>query len=263
MSHDLKTPATARRHFLKLGSASVMFPLFGGSTLGAWAESNPQLQVGYWQGPDELQLLEPDFVRRGHRHGGHDDQSQATPGAAPRFVSADALRRGDLRFARGGARVTIHGLTEGRRADQPSSLNLDVHYRCGSGRDTEVVRSSVFSFSRHPVRNASAPVSVLVPVDARHGLAMSLSTARRSSEGLVSALLGSSGQSVSDRRTQEVRFAVDATPGAAKLRRGVYVIGLTEWSPFGTGQTGGRQLSAPDSRLRRHIGRRQAARPSA
>ena len=237
MSHDLKTPATARRDFLKLGSASMMFPLVGGSTLCAWAESNPPVQVGYWQGPlTSRQLLKPDSVRRGHGHGGDDDRSQATPGAVPRFVSADALRRGDPRFARGGARVTIHGLTEGRGADQPSSLNLDVHYRCGSGHDTEVVRSSVFSFSRHPVRNASAPVSVLVPVDARHGLAMSLSSECRSSEGLVSALLGSSDQSVSNRRTDEIRFAVDATPGAAKLRRGVYLIGVTESSAFSTNQ---------------------------
>lgn len=162
--------------------------------LAADAVSQGQVALGYWRGSDALPAL--------------DTLARVTAAALPErddtaafdIEPAQTIRRGDPRFAASGARVTVHGLigAEAALAALPE-VSLTAHFA--------PYHAAAFpAWSSAAGGGAAAGSAFTVPVDAEVGLALSLQVG----EGAALPL----------------RFALDAAPGGAKLRRGVYLVAL-------------------------------------
>jgi len=174
--HDLN-PSVRRRDFLVAGAGVALLPS------GSWwpgEGSCEHLAVGYCQDTP------PDI-------GGI-----AAPGPV---VAATRLAYGDPQLARGGVRVTVHGV-EGEadrlRRQGISAADLWVRFDVAGASPVEYL---AWSYRATPVENVGSPNRFTVPVDSGLTLALELG----------------------DKRF-ETRLTTGRVPGLAKLRAGRYLI---------------------------------------
>ena len=229
-----------RRDFLgcSLFSAGLLVPgVLRCGTAGARARrigdtgraGSGKVRIGYW---DESERLES-FEGLTHAAEGPlvDALNEPVPHAdctepcCHRIVDAAAMREGDPRFAKRGARVTIHGLflAGGARRDDLCAMSLFVH--AGPSRRVPFL---AWGCDSAIASNAGSPNVFRVAVEKTSGLSVSFDVAE---PGRLAARDRSPLDADSCQDHLVTHFAIDDARGKPKLRRGVY---LLSWSGSGS-----------------------------
>lgn len=204
-----KSSTIDRRRFLICSSACVLGP--AAVATSASGEDRPErtaepLAVGFWPGES---LPEP--------------RNRAV---APKIVPAESLPAGDSRLVRGGARVTVHGLTgevEALDACGIRSAALQVHFRPVGSNLPETVKFNSWSVSRGRVPGVSSALTFQVPVDAGAlDLSLDLDRDATAADRVRRIVLGSSHEELA------VRLDTGRRRHRPKLRQGLYVIPLRQ-----------------------------------
>jgi hypothetical protein len=211
-------PLWRRRDVLALGAAGLLAPLFEKLS---WAEGLAAsaavvvqpMPVAYIEGSDAIGNLRrlPRKIRRpGLQVEGQEERSL-------RVVPATSLPQGDTSLPGRPLRIRIDGLyppaalTRKRLRDLPLAVDLDAVF---PSPDPVLVRQPLryqaWSFRRKPW-DLSAPVSFRFPVD------------WQALPELVLKVRDTAGVTTVMRTT----FTLDNEPGRPRLRRGIYLLGLT------------------------------------
>ena len=224
-------PAIRRRDFLALGSTCFLSSLFLGSGLLAGSRAfkrlistdpraDEPLSVGYWRGSEGL----ADMDHLIHTSGSVGGDARTIPTNftreqapfRPDLIAAEALSVGDLRFARAGARVWIHGmfpLEDRRTCSGLDSLSIDVDFS-----PFHTTPFHAWHFQNASVPDCSSPSMFVVPIDKASGLTFSVEVTE------VADMRGEAPRQGG--RQVRAQFTLGREPGKLKLRRGVYFIGL-------------------------------------
>jgi hypothetical protein len=233
-----------RRDFLAFSSAALLSPWLAGAAqaqelLTADAGVLPAT-LGYLEGSDLLVNLRR--LPRAVRNPAAAVNVPEALGAIPEIVPAHTLPLGDTELVGRPLRLTIHGLYPGaalrgpaRRRQLPLAVDLDVIFPPPDPIFPKPAPYFAWSFRRRPGWNPSPPVSFVFPLDwyVYPELRLRVVPAAR---GAAPATL-------------RTRFTLDDESGLPRLRRGVYLIGLTPeaWrSGMALGELAG---SAPAGRV--------------
>ncbi len=198
-----------RREFLAFSTVGVLaatLPDF------AWADGKAApLSVGYIEGSETLRNLKrlPRAVRRPGLEG------DAETGL--RVVPADSLWAGDGNLYGRPLRIAIRGLYPPSTIDAkqrdllPLTADLDVVFPSFDPIDDRPNRFAAWSFRRHGGWNPSPPVR------------FQFEQAEETRLDLRLAVKEATGKATSF----ETRFTIDAEAGMPRLRRGLYLLGLS------------------------------------
>jgi|SRR6185295_14525290 len=201
----------SRREFLTVSSVGILgisLPTF------AWAKEGKAvpLSVGYVDGSETLRSLKrlPRAVRR--------PGLEADAETGLRVVPADSLWAGDGDLYGRPLRIAIRGLYpptsfEGKQRELlPLTANLDVIFPSFDPIDDRPNRFAAWSFRRRGGWNPSPPVRFEFEHAQESPLELSLSV--KDASGLVSSFA--------------TRFTIDRDSGMPRLRRGLYLLGLSQ-----------------------------------
>jgi hypothetical protein len=208
--------AISRRSLLKLGSTGTLAALAlklgseGRPLLWPWQDMTAVHQVrasvGYWRGSGAL--AKPATI--GFTSRVEDEPDTELPITGP-LISARQILRGDPELAEDGARLTLLGMS-------PPDDSLDAYPELASWAiDVEFQPNHeapfhAWRFDNGSVPSISSPSSFTVPLNVTRALEMTLSVA--STSGATSSL--------------PLLLSVGSEPMVSKLRRGVYVIALSD-----------------------------------
>lgn len=187
------------------------------------------LSVGYWAGdPDATPLNVAAWT------GGHRRPRASAEGFVADVVAAHRLPSGDERFAVTGARVAVKGAFEAARSivhPALAALSVDLLFDPVPGGAAETVPCHAWGLTRRPVANASAAVTLTLPVDRASGLGLTLARANQA-PGLASRLFHAAVRGAKSaeptRWTQSVRWTLGSEAGHPRLRRGVYFVACAD-----------------------------------
>lgn len=225
-----------RREFLLLGSAFAASPWLDRVAAAAQVETDgnasPVLEpasVGYLLGSDGYssvtrlpwELGTPTVV-----DGVTGQDVKALPMTV---VPAASLDSGEPTLA-AGVRMSVRGLYPGVDALEqggPEVARLDVLYPRTEDGASNQPRFFAWTLRRSPAVNASPPVTFTVPIDPAVGLTIVVELAPeaappRAVSGIRRRLVRGEPQVVA----RSVALSPGAEPGAAKLRRGIYLVSL-------------------------------------
>ncbi len=221
--HNTKFLTIRRRELLAFAPACALTSGLWHSRLAAAAEplqgltpADPRdlLTVGYWQGSAALARLD------GLRYATQAPDADDAPERAD-LIAAEALDRGDPRFARAGARVRLHGMFPVEdRPDDLASLSLDVPF--------EPFHDAIFhawGFENGTPPCAWPGTAFTVPIDGASGLTLIFDIAETGERrGQEASPTGSSEVPEAGTTRVVTRFSLGRERQTAKLRRGVYVV---------------------------------------
>jgi hypothetical protein len=215
-----------RRDFLTLGSAGLLAPLFGNL---AWAEplaaaaerSVPPMpmSVGYIDGSEEYRSFKrlPRKVRRPLLEvEGEEAES------SPIIVPAESLFQADTSLPGRPLKIHVHGLyppvalEHKRRREVPQAIDLEAIFPSPDPAFPTPLRYFAWSLRQKPGWDPSPPVIFRFPLDWQVLPQFVLRV--RGVDGVT--------------RVLRTKLTLDNEPGRPKLRRGVYLFGLTPgvWS---------------------------------
>lgn len=207
--HPSSLPLT-RRDFLTLssvGALAVSLPDF------AWAQERKTapLSVGYVEGSEELRSLKrlPRALRR--------PGLEADYETGLRVVPADSLWAGDGDLYGRPLRIAIRGLyppvaiEEAQRGALPLVANLDVIFPSFDPIDKRPKRFAAWSFRRRGGWNPSPPLRFGFEHAEESPLEVALAV--QDAAGAVTSFT--------------TRFTIDSERGMPRLRRGLYLLGLS------------------------------------
>ncbi|MFL6261953.1 MAG: hypothetical protein ACJ76Y_19825 [Thermoanaerobaculia bacterium] len=215
-----------RREFLTLGSAGLLAPLFGNlawaEPLAAASERSVQpvpMSVGYIDGSEEYRSFKrlPRKVRRPLL-----EKEGEEAEASPVIVPAESLFQADMSLPGRPLKIHVHGLyppvalEAERRREVPQAIDLEAIFPSPDPAFPAPLRYFAWSLRQKPGWDPSPPVTFRFPVDWQVLPQFVLRV--RGVDGVT--------------RVLRTKFTLDNETGRPKLRRGVYVLGLTPgvWS---------------------------------
>lgn len=211
-----------RRDFLALGSAGLLAPFFKNV---AWAESLAAAEtvlpmpVGYIDGSEELRdlhrlprkLLRPALAAQ-------QELEESASGPSPVVIPAASLFQGDTNLPGKPLHIHVHGLYPPMALDRklrrqlPLAADLEAIFPSPDpAAHPEPLRFYVWGLRQRPGWNPSPPTQFVFPLD------------WNALPQFVLRVVLADGTPVSLR----TRFTVDNESGRPRLRRGVYLFGLT------------------------------------
>jgi hypothetical protein len=214
-----------RRDFLALGSAGLLAPFFKNL---AWAESLSMAEavlpmpVGYLEGSESLRNLHR-LPRKVLRPALAVQQEEKAMGeSSPVVVPAAGLFQGDTNLPGQPLHIHVHGLyppmaLESKlRRQLPLTVDLEAIFPSPDPAFPEPLRFYVWGLRRKQGWNPSPPTQFVFPLD------------WNALPQFVMRVVLADGTPVSLR----TRFTLDNESGRPRLRRGVYLFGLTPgaWS---------------------------------
>src|SRR3954468_19554671 len=223
---DSSSTLLRRRDFLTLGSAGLLAPLFGNlawaEPLAAAAERSAQtvpMSVGYIDGSEEYQSFKrlPRKMRRPLLQKDGDEEE-----GSPVVIPAESLFQADTSLPGRPLRIHVHGLyppaaleVEHRR-EVPLAVDLEAIFPSPDPAFPTPLRFYVWGLRQKYGWDPSPPTSFRFPLEWQVLPQLSLRVWRTDGTHHV----------------MRTRFTLDNEPGRPKLRRGVYLLGLTPvaWS---------------------------------
>lgn len=225
-----------RREFLLLGSAFAAMPWLDRVAAAAQVEpggnASPVLEpasVGYVLGSDGFSSVARLPWETGSptvRDGVTGKDVTTLPMTV---VPAASLDAGEPALS-AGVRMSVRGLYPGVDALEQGGAELarlDVLYPRTEDGTSDRPRYFAWTLRRSPAVSASPPVTFMVPIDPAVGLTMVVELAAsvaqsRTVPGVRRRLLRGEPQSI----VRSAALSLGAEQGAAKLRRGIYLVGL-------------------------------------
>jgi hypothetical protein len=215
-----------RRDFLTLGSAGLLAPLFGNlawaEPLAAAAERSVQtvpMSVGYIDGSEEYRSFKrlPRKIRRPLLLKEEDEAE-----ASPVIVPAESLFQADTSLPGRPLHIHVHGLyppvaleTE-RRREVPLAVDLEAVFPSPDPAFPTPLRFYAWGLRQKYGWDPSPPTSFRFPLEWQ----------------VLPQLILRVWRADGTHHVMRTRFTLDNEPGRPKLRRGVYLLGLTPgaWS---------------------------------
>lgn len=207
-----------RRDFLALGTAGLLTPLVGNLTWTApldAAEIPVQpMSVGYIEDSEAYRSFKhlPRKIRRPVLQK-EEDESETSPVIVP----AESLFQADTSLPGRPLKVRVHGLyppvalEHKRRREVPQAIDLEVIFPSPDPAFPTPLRFFAWSLRQRPGWDPSPPVTFRFPLDWQVLPQFVLRV--RGVEGVT--------------RVLRTKLTLDNEPGRPKLRRGVYLLGLT------------------------------------
>jgi hypothetical protein len=210
-----------RRDFLALGSAGLLVPFFKDFAWAeglATAEAVLPMPVGYLEGSESLRNLHR-LPRKLLRPALAVQQEEKTAGEpSPVIIPAASLFQGDTSLPGQPLRVHVHGLYPPMALDRklrrqlPRAVDLEAIFPSPDPAvSREPLRFYVWGLRQRPGWNPSPPTQFVFPLD------------WNALPQFVMRVVLADGTPVSLR----TKFTVDNEAGQPRLRRGVYLFGLT------------------------------------
>ena len=218
---DSSSSLLRRRDFLALGSAGLLAPLFGNlawaEPLAAASERSVQpvpMSVGYIDGSEEYRSFKrlPRKIRRPLLQKEEDDAE-----ASPVVIPAESLFQADTSLPGRPLRIHVHGLYppvalgEERRREVPVAVDLEAVFPSNDPASPTPLRFYVWGLRQKPGWDPSPPTSFRFPLEWQ----------------VLPQLILRVWRTDGSHHVMRTRFTLDNEAGRPKLRRGVYLLGLT------------------------------------
>jgi hypothetical protein len=210
------TPLLRRRDFLALGSAGLLLPLIGDL---AWAQDSEvavrSLSVGYIDGSEAFRNVHrlPRKVRRPLSVATGSERAEASPVVVP----AASLFQGDTSLPGRPLRIRVDGLYPPQALEPklwrklPLAVDFEVLFPSPDPAFPRPLPFFAWSFRRRPGWNPSPPVSFRFPLD------------WQALPQFVFRVLPAAGEPF----VLRTKFTLDNESGRPRLRRGIYLFGVT------------------------------------
>lgn len=198
-----------RRQFLVTSAVAGAGVMLSGAP--AFAQAIPRVSVGYWDGSD---LVPPAALK-----GKDTPAEEGVPALPVAIIAATGLLHPDPAFLKTDARLRIEPrLRSTAEARERHPFSVWVHYQADGPGSTRMAPFLAWTTDRRG--QASPPITFVAPVEADHGILVSI-LAEAGSGRRRTAIRGESGEAVAE---QFVRFVLIPDPAEPKLQRGLYVL---------------------------------------